>query len=686
MYYYINFILIILLKHILKIKMKKTITLLTAMIFAALSGYAQYYYIPSLNPGMNPGGLNNDIEQPGATGWTVIKTGGNASPAWSSNAAVPFTFNFNGAPVTTFKVSTSGVLTFDVAAVTPPATNNAALPDASVPNNSICVWGLEGSGANDEIRTKTFGVAPNRQHWIQFNSYTAPGFVYYSYWAIMLEETTNSIYIVDQRTPTVGPVTLSVGIQINNATAISVAGSPNLAALTGPTDLDTPADNAYYEFAYGVQNTYDTKGQSITLAPYLSLVNAPFSITGTLQNRGSVAITSMDLNYSINNGATVTANVAANVASGAVYSFTHPTSWNPGVAGAYVVKFWASNINNGNADQYPADDNVSKTINIATTLAQRNVLFEQFTSSTCGPCASANPGFNAILDNNASKSCAIKYQMNYPAVGDPCYTQESTDRHDYYGVAGIPHVNMTGLKYSGHPAYVTQAMLDNDYDNNPGLFAMNVSFQITGSTLTAYVTSTAQVAIASNNLKLHVVVVEDHVTHSPQSNGETDFYDVMRKMLPNSSGTTLAAQISGQVENKTLNYTIPAGGGAPIVNGELRVVAFIQDNLTKEVFQAAFATAPSNIKELTTGKNFIAVYPNPFTNSAEVSFTLEESQFIKMEVYNVTGELIASSDQGKLNAGRNYIQLDGVNLSSGIYFVGITAGENTYKQKVIILK
>ena len=160
----------------------------------------------------------------------------------------------------------------------------------------------------------------------------------------------------------------------------------------------------------------------------------------------------------------------------------------------------------------------------------------------------------------------------------------------------------------------------------------------------------------------------------------------MRKMLPNSSGTTLAAQISGQVENKTLNYTIPAGGGAPIVNGELRVVAFIQDNLTKEVFQAAFATAPSNIKELTTGKNFIAVYPNPFTNSAEVSFTLEESQFIKMEVYNVTGELIASSDQGKLNAGRNYIQLDGVNLSSGIYFVGITAGENTYKQKVIILK
>ena len=234
--------------------MKKTITLLTAMIFAALSGYAQYYYIPSLNPGMNPGGLNNDIEQPGATGWTVIKTGGNASPAWSSNAAVPFTFNFNGAPVTTFKVSTSGVLTFDVAAVTPPATNNAALPDASVPNNSICVWGIEGSGANDEIRTKTFGAQPNRQHWIQFNSYTAPGGSY-TYWAIVLEETSNSIYIVDQRTTAAGPVTLSAGIQINNALAYSVAGSPNLGALT-PQELDTPLDNVYFELRMQIHNKH----------------------------------------------------------------------------------------------------------------------------------------------------------------------------------------------------------------------------------------------------------------------------------------------------------------------------------------------------------------------------------------------------------------------------------------------
>ncbi len=666
--------------------MKRTITLLTAMIFAALSGYAQYYYIPNLAPGMNPGGLNNDIEQPGAAGWTVIKTGGNASPAWSSNATVPFTFNFNGAPVTSFKVSTSGVLTFDVAAVTPPATNNAALPDASIPDNSICVWGLEGSGANDEIRTRLFGAAPNRQQWIQFNSYTSPGYALYTYWAIVLEETTNKIYIVDQRTPTAAPVTLSLGIQINNATAYSVAGSPNLGAQT-PQELDTPLDNVYYEFGYGVQNTYDLRALSFTLAPYtyLSLANAPYSVTGTLINRGTATITTMDLNYTVNGGATVTANVPVNIAPLATYSFTHPATWNPGATGTYSVKVWASNLN-GNVDQYPADDDKTKSVIIAPTLAQRTVLFEQFTSSTCGPCAANNPTFNALLDNNNAKSCAIKYQMNYPAVGDPCYTQECTDRHDYYGVSGIPHVNMTGTRFDGHPFYVNQALLDEDYNNNPGLFAMNVSYKIVGTTLTAYVTSTAQYGIASNNLKLHCAVVEDHVSHSPQSNGETDFYDVMRKMLPNASGTTMTAQTSGQVVNTTLNYTIPAGGGAPIVNGELRVVAFIQDNLTKEVFQAAYAAAPSNIKELTTGKNFIAVYPNPFTNNAEVSFTLEQSEFVKMEVYNVTGEVVASSNQGKLNAGRNYIQLDGSNLSSGIYFVSITAGENTYKQKVTISK
>ena len=70
-----------------------------------------------------------------------------------------------------------------------------AIPDPAIPDNSILVWGIEGSGSNDNICTKTFGTAGS-QHWIFFTSYTAGS---WSYWSIVLEEGSNKIYIVDQR-------------------------------------------------------------------------------------------------------------------------------------------------------------------------------------------------------------------------------------------------------------------------------------------------------------------------------------------------------------------------------------------------------------------------------------------------------------------------------------------------------
>jgi hypothetical protein len=65
---------------------------------------------------------------------------------------------------------------------------------------SVCVWGLQ-MKAGDNIISKTFGTAPNRQHWIQFNSCSEANLQSgWTYWSIVLEETSNKIYIVDQRT------------------------------------------------------------------------------------------------------------------------------------------------------------------------------------------------------------------------------------------------------------------------------------------------------------------------------------------------------------------------------------------------------------------------------------------------------------------------------------------------------
>ncbi|MBL0071769.1 MAG: hypothetical protein IPP34_08135 [Bacteroidetes bacterium] len=71
----------------------KKIILLFAMLFVCLGVQAQYYYYPyTYDPGINPGGLNNDDEYPVggglATTWTTIQ-GSSATPAWSAVQTIP---------------------------------------------------------------------------------------------------------------------------------------------------------------------------------------------------------------------------------------------------------------------------------------------------------------------------------------------------------------------------------------------------------------------------------------------------------------------------------------------------------------------------------------------------------------------------------------------------------------------
>lgn len=296
--------------------------------------YSQYWLIPNTNAGTNPGSLNSDAEYPSGgglpAGWTIVLAASNTNPTWSATQTLPFAFSFNGSPVTQYKVSSSGILTFDVAtAVAAPSYTRSTLPNAAIPNNSVCIWGLGGIGANDNVITKTFGSSPNRQFWIQFSSYgygtTVSDGSNFTYWSIVLEEGTNSIHIVDNRTGGYsGNAKVFAGIQINSTTSYNVS-STDVTALAG-TD-PTPADNTYYTFVSGIQPAYDITATAITTNQYIAQGNN--TISGTIRNLGSTTITSVDMNYKVDGGATVTSALSGlNIAPLASYNFNHPTQWN----------------------------------------------------------------------------------------------------------------------------------------------------------------------------------------------------------------------------------------------------------------------------------------------------------------------------------------------------------------------
>lgn len=221
--------------------------------------------------------------------------------------------------------------------------------------------------------------------------------------------------------------------------------------------------------------------------------------------------------------------------------------------------------------------------------APRMVLLEEFTQASCGPCAAANPALNAMLAANPDKVVSVKYQTNWPGT-DPMNTQTQSwvgPRVTYYNVTGVPDGYLDGQ--GGYPP-LTQSAINAAFDV-PAPFTINIShtYNSDNSEVTLSIAVTAVQDITGfTNLKLHTALVEDeiHFASAPGSNGETDFYSVMRKMLPNSTGTALPATwTAGQTETITLTTAIPTYIYDPY---EMSIVCFVQQNNTaKTVHQAA---------------------------------------------------------------------------------------------------
>lgn len=79
-------------------------------------------------------------------------------------------------------------------------------------------------------------------------------------------------------------------------------------------------------------------------------------------------------------------------------------------------------------------------------------------------------------------------------------------------------------------------------------------------------------------------------------------------------------------------------------------------------------------------------YPNPFNPKTNIAFDLPKSSHVKIEVYNIQGELIKTLLNKYLTAGSHVIRFNASNLASGIYFYKIKAGNFIKVKKMIIVK
>ncbi|MFN1834204.1 T9SS type A sorting domain-containing protein [Balneola sp. MJW-20] len=79
-------------------------------------------------------------------------------------------------------------------------------------------------------------------------------------------------------------------------------------------------------------------------------------------------------------------------------------------------------------------------------------------------------------------------------------------------------------------------------------------------------------------------------------------------------------------------------------------------------------------------------YPNPFNPTTNISFTLEASTEVTLEVFNMLGQKVATiANNQRLNAGRHTMTFDASSIASGVYLYRISTGSSFVQTRKMIL-
>lgn len=79
-------------------------------------------------------------------------------------------------------------------------------------------------------------------------------------------------------------------------------------------------------------------------------------------------------------------------------------------------------------------------------------------------------------------------------------------------------------------------------------------------------------------------------------------------------------------------------------------------------------------------------FPNPFNGMTTVAVKLTSKANLSLTVTNMLGQEVLSIEKGEVPEGVQYFEIDAANLTNGVYFYTVRAGEATMTRKMIVRK
>jgi hypothetical protein len=353
----------------------------------------------------------------------------------------------------------------------------------------------------------------------------------------------------------------------------------------------------------------------------------------------------------------------------------------PSANGLFDVKVYTSLV----GDMDPTNDTSNLYINTYTT-DRDFVLVEIGTGTWCPYCPGAAMGADDLIHNG--HPVAVLEHHN----GDDYTTPDSDGRNNWYGISGFPTAVFDGITQvvggsNTNSMYTTYAPIVDDRSAVKSAFAVDIfGDDLGGGNYHSIVTIDRMAEIMYGNLALIFGVSESHIAETWQ--GQDSLHFVTRLLLPDYMGTPIDLLANEHVEVE-INFTIDPTW----VTEHCEIVMFVQDMDTKEILQGGKVMVndliPTGVEE-DLDQNGVAIrniYPNPFSNETNISFSLLESGNVAVSIYDMTGREVASLLDGEMTAGEHLISWKAGNeLPNGLYFCTITTADTKVTQKVMLNK
>lgn len=332
---------------------------------------------------------------------------------------------------------------------------------------------------------------------------------------------------------------------------------------------------------------------------------------------------------------------------------------------------------------------------VAVGQTVQKVLIEEHTGAWCGYCPEGALFLNNILTNQPNAIAAAIHDGDgmYNATGgviaafySPAYPQATINR------------NSDPISRSAWAGAVNTALQQTP---EVAVSIDSAGYNFSTRTLTVKVKATFLVN-AAGNLRFNVYLTEDDVTGTGSGYNQVNYYNstvghafygmgnpiigyvhnhVFRDALGGAWGTASVIPTSvtaGEEFTHTYTKVIPASWDI----NNMHIIGMVnlhgttlRPTLNSE--EVPFSLATGLLPSYMNGDMNLDVYPNPVSARSTISFSLNETGHVKLEVYSLTGQKIRVLADDVTNSGLHSMYWDGTDasgspLANGLYVLRLT--------------